>query len=68
MKIIQRGPTDADLSQRIQNEKVAHQVRPGPGAKTEQSGQSAKVNISQEGRELQRIAELASTGLAAKGA
>jgi flagellar biosynthesis anti-sigma factor FlgM len=30
--------------------------------KTQQSGESAKVNISQEARELQRIAELARAG------
>jgi flagellar biosynthesis anti-sigma factor FlgM len=62
MKINQRGPTDADLSQRIQNDKLATQVRPHTGSTTQESGESAKVNISKEARELQRIAELARTG------
>jgi flagellar biosynthesis anti-sigma factor FlgM len=62
MKINQRGPTDADLSQRIQNDKLASQVRRDTGPKTQQGGESAKVNISKEARELQRIAELARTG------
>lgn len=62
MKIIQRGPTDADLSQRIQNDKIAGEVRRNIGPKTEQSGDSSKVNISKEARELQRVAELALKG------
>ena len=62
MKINQRGPTDADLSQRIQNDKLASQVRRDTGPKTQQGGESTKVNISKEARELQRIAELARTG------
>jgi flagellar biosynthesis anti-sigma factor FlgM len=61
MKIIHRGPTDADVSQRIQNDKVADHVR-GERTHAQQSGESAKVNISKEGRELQRVAELARTG------
>jgi flagellar biosynthesis anti-sigma factor FlgM len=62
MKIIQRGPTDADLSQRIQNEKVAGEVRRNIAPKTEQTGASSTVNISKEARELQKITELARTG------
>lgn len=62
MKITQRGPADTDLSQRIQNDKVAGQVRRDTGSKAEHTGESAKVNISKQARELQRIAELARTG------
>ncbi|HEY7164361.1 MAG TPA: flagellar biosynthesis anti-sigma factor FlgM [Candidatus Binatia bacterium] len=62
MKITHRAPTDADLSQRIQNDKVTAQVRPERNQETQSSGDSTKVNISKEGRELQRIAELARTG------
>jgi flagellar biosynthesis anti-sigma factor FlgM len=62
MKITQRGPTDADLSQHIQNDKLASQIRRETGSKAQQSGESAKVNISIEARELQRIAELVRTG------
>ena len=62
MKINQRGPTDGDLSQRIQNDKLASQVRRDTGPKAQQAGESTRVNISKEARELQRIAELARTG------
>ena len=62
MKIIQRGPADTDLSQRIKNEKTANQVGRDADPKAQESGKSAKVNISKEARELQRIAELARTG------
>ena len=62
MKITDRGPTDADLSQRIQNDKVAGQVRSDQSQNAQQSRDSTKVIISKEGRELQRIVELARTG------
>ena len=62
MKINQRGPTDGDLSQRVQNDKLASQVRRDTGPKAQQAGESTRVNISKEARELQRIAELARTG------
>jgi flagellar biosynthesis anti-sigma factor FlgM len=62
MKITDRGPTDADLSQRIQNDKIAGQVRSEQSQNAQQSRDSTKVIISKEGRELQRIAELARTG------
>lgn len=61
MKITQRGPADTDLSQLVHNDKSVGQKK-GADVKTQQSGESAKVNISQEGRELQKIAELARTG------
>jgi len=62
MKITQRGPADADLSQLVQNDKAVNQVRQNSEPKVQQSGESARVNISKEARELQRIAELANTG------
>ena len=62
MKIIQRGPTDTDLSQHIKNDKTVNQVQRDADPKVQQSGGSAKVNISKEARELQRISELARTG------
>lgn len=61
MKITQRGPADTDLSQLVHNDKSVGQKH-AADVKTQQSGESAKVNISQEARELQRIAELARTG------
>jgi flagellar biosynthesis anti-sigma factor FlgM len=61
MKITQRGPADTDLSQLVHNDKAVGQ-RQAAEVKTQQSGESAKVNISQEARELQRIAELARAG------
>jgi flagellar biosynthesis anti-sigma factor FlgM len=63
MKITQRGPADADLSKLVQNDKTVSHVRQhSDDPKVQQSGGSAKVNISKEARELQRIAELARTG------
>ena len=61
MKITQRGPADTDLSQLVHNDKAVGRKQAGE-VKAQQSGDSAKVNISQEARELQRIAELARTG------
>ena len=52
MKIIQRGPADTDLSQRIQNDKLANSVRNDAKPKAEHSGAPAKVDISKEAREL----------------
>lgn len=64
MKITNKGPADTDLSKIIQNEKAVKSPRgEGDGAaKAQQSGASAKVNISSQARELQRIAELARKG------
>ena len=62
MKITQRGPADTDLSQLVQNDKTVNQVRRESNPNVQQSGDSARVNISKEARELQRIAELARTG------
>ena len=61
MKISQRGPADTDISQLVHNDKsVSH--KKAADLKSQQAGESAKVNISQEARELQRIAELAQAG------
>jgi flagellar biosynthesis anti-sigma factor FlgM len=62
MKITQRGPTDTDLSQRIQNDKTVNQVRRDSNSRVQQSSESSKINISEEARQLHRIAELARTG------
>ena len=62
MKITQRSPADTDLSQRVQNDKSVNQLKKDSQSKIQQAGESAKVNISKEARELQRIAELARTG------
>src|SRR5713101_7521698 len=62
MKIIQRGPTDTDLSQHLKSDKTVNQEQRDADPKVQQSGESAKVNISKEARELQRISELARTG------
>jgi flagellar biosynthesis anti-sigma factor FlgM len=61
MKITQRGPADADLSKLVHNDKSVGQKQ-AADMKAQRSGESAKVNISQEARELQRIAELAHAG------
>jgi negative regulator of flagellin synthesis FlgM len=61
MKITNRGPADADISQLVQNEKSVGQKQAAE-ARTQHSAESAKVNISQEARDLQRIAELTRAG------
>ena len=61
MKITQRGPADTDISQLVHNDKSVGQKQTAE-AKTQHGGESAKVNISQQARELQKIAELARTG------
>lgn len=50
MKIIHKGPTDADLSQRIQNDKTVNPARRDSENKTKSAGKSAKRNISAEVR------------------
>jgi len=62
MKITQRGPTDADLSQRVQSEKAVSPSQRGSSAQVQQSNAPAQVNISNEARQLQRVAELARRG------
>ena len=61
MKITQRGPADTDISQAVHKDKSVGQKKAAE-LKSQQSGAPAKINISQEAREKQRIAELARTG------
>jgi len=61
MKITQRGPADTDISQHVHNDKSVGQKHTAE-TKTQQGGESAKVNISQQARDLQKIAELARAG------
>ena len=61
MKISQRGPADTDLSQLVHNDKTVNQRRDAE-VKSQQHAESAKVNISDKARELQKIGELARTG------
>ena len=64
MKITPKGPGDADLtqSQALQNDKKITSAGHNRETKTQHSGESAKVSISTQARELQRIAELAQRG------
>jgi flagellar biosynthesis anti-sigma factor FlgM len=64
MKITQKGPPDADISQLVQNDKAVAPVRheDEAEAKVRQAGESAKVEISAEARKLQRVVELARSG------
>jgi flagellar biosynthesis anti-sigma factor FlgM len=62
MKITQRGPADADLSQVVKNEKKVSHALGEKKSSAEQTGESTRVRISDEARELQRIAELARAG------
>lgn len=62
MKITQKGPADADLSQLVQNDKALGSVRRDSDAKVQQDRESTKVDISAQARKLQRVAELARAG------
>lgn len=62
MKITQKGPADADLSQLVQNDKALGSVRRDSDAKVQQDRESTKVDISPQARKLQRLAELARAG------
>jgi negative regulator of flagellin synthesis FlgM len=62
MKITQKGPADADLSQLVQNDKALGSVRRDSDAKVQQDRESTKVDISPQARKLQRVAELARAG------
>jgi flagellar biosynthesis anti-sigma factor FlgM len=61
MKITHRGPADTDIAQLVHTDKAVGQKETAE-AKTQQSGASTKVSISQQARELQKIAELARSG------
>ena len=62
MKVTHKGPAEADLSQLIKKDSAVDRVRSDKASDVGQSGESAKIKISQEARELQRIAELARKG------
>ena len=62
MKITQKGPADTDLTQLVKSDKVSGPARGEGDTKAQQSSDSARINISPEARQLQRIAELARTG------
>ena len=62
MKITQTGPADTELSQLVHNDKAINPARRDGTAEAQQSGESAKVDISSRARDLQRIAELARKG------
>ena len=62
MKITHRGPADADLSKLINNDKTVKPAGAGAESKVEESGASAKVEISPDARKMQRVAELAKKG------
>jgi negative regulator of flagellin synthesis FlgM len=62
MKISQKGPADTDLSQAVQNDKPVQASQRDGEKKVQHRTESAKVSISAEARELQRIAELAEAG------
>jgi flagellar biosynthesis anti-sigma factor FlgM len=61
MKITHRGPADTDISQLVHNDKAVGQKQTAE-TKTQHGGESAKINISQQARDLQKIAELARAG------
>jgi flagellar biosynthesis anti-sigma factor FlgM len=62
MKITQKGPADADLSQEVRKDKGVQSARGGSDPKAVPSGASARVEISEGARRLQRLAELARLG------
>ena len=59
LKITQVGPAETELSQLVQNDKAINAARRD---NAQQSGETTKVDISAQGRDLQRIAELAHRG------
>ena len=59
LKITQTGPAETELSQLVQNDKA---INPARRDNAQQSGETTKVDISAQGRDLQRIAELAHRG------
>ena len=59
MKITQTGPAEPELSQLVQSDKA---INPARRDTAQQSGETTKVDISAQGRDLQRIAELARRG------
>jgi flagellar biosynthesis anti-sigma factor FlgM len=61
MKIVHRGPADTEVPKLVHNDKSVVQ-KPAAGVKNDQNTESAKVNISREARELQKVAELARIG------
>lgn len=62
MKIFQRGPADNDVTKLVQNEKKISPTRRQGDGDISPAADSAKVKISKEARQLQRIAELARKG------
>jgi flagellar biosynthesis anti-sigma factor FlgM len=62
MKITQKGPANTELSRLVQNDKTVGSTRRDGSARAQQSSESAKIHISTQARELQRIAELARKG------
>jgi flagellar biosynthesis anti-sigma factor FlgM len=62
MKVTDKGPVETELSRLIQKDKAVDRARRDKGSEIGQSEGSTKIKISQEARELQRIAELARKG------
>lgn len=62
MKIIHKGPTDPNLSQLVKNEKTVTPARPSEENRVERTGESARISISPEARELQKVVALAKAG------
>jgi flagellar biosynthesis anti-sigma factor FlgM len=62
MKVTQKGPADAEISQLIKNEKGVNPVRNREGYEAEATGESTKVSISAAARDLQKVAALAKIG------
>jgi flagellar biosynthesis anti-sigma factor FlgM len=62
LKITQTGPAEPELSQLVQSDKAINPARRDGSAEVQQSGEPTKVDISAQGRDLQRIAELARRG------
>jgi flagellar biosynthesis anti-sigma factor FlgM len=62
MKITGKDLIDSGISQQVKNDKEVAPVR-GEGEKgTRQTGETAKISISDEARHLQKAAELAGKG------
>lgn len=62
MKITHRGPADTDVAQLVQGDKTVGQDKRTGDPKSEGVSHSSKVQISQQARDLQKVAELKNTG------
>lgn len=62
MKITDKGPADIGVSELVRNKSTASTDQGEEGREGQRSGEPARVTISPEARQLQKVAELARRG------